>query len=58
MEHTYMYVYIPKYNMLSLYNIACLYVFRADHLVMDKQSSWRKLFLPLSLFLSYLWFFV
>jgi hypothetical protein len=26
-------MYIPKYNLLSLYNIICMYVFKADHLV-------------------------
>lgn len=30
-------IYIPKYNLFSLHNVACMYVFRPDHLAMDKQ---------------------
>lgn len=28
---------IPKYNLLSLYNVNCLYVFKDDHLALDNQ---------------------
>lgn len=29
----YIYIYIPKYNPLSLYSVSCIYVSRVDHLV-------------------------
>lgn len=32
------YTYIPKYNLLGLYNATCKHVFRADHTVLDNQS--------------------
>lgn len=31
-------VCVPKYNVLSVYNVVCMYVFRADHLTLDNQS--------------------
>lgn len=31
------YIHIPKYNLLSLYNAACMYVVRAGHLASDNQ---------------------
>lgn len=33
-----MYMYIPKHNLLGLYNIICVYVFRTDHPVLTTQS--------------------
>jgi hypothetical protein len=33
----YMYVYIPNHNLMSPYNVSSVYVFRADHLVLDNQ---------------------
>lgn len=35
--HTCVCVYILKYNLLSLYNVTCVHVFRADHLVLVNQ---------------------
>jgi len=32
---TCIFIHIPKYNMLSLYNVACIYVFKAQYLVLD-----------------------
>lgn len=37
-------IYIP-YNMLSVYNISCIYIISADHLVLNKEvecSSLRR----------------
>lgn len=34
--YMYIYVYISKYSLLSLYNVTCIYVFRTDHLALDK----------------------
>ena len=31
-------IYIPKYNLILLYNITCMYTFRADHLVLGHGS--------------------
>lgn len=31
------YIYIPKYNLFSLYNVTCIKVCMADHLVLDNQ---------------------
>lgn len=28
MSNIYVYIYIPKYNLLSLYKVTCMYVFR------------------------------
>lgn len=33
----YLYTYIPKYNLLIPYNIACVYVSRSNHLILDNQ---------------------
>jgi hypothetical protein len=30
--YVYIYTYVPKYNLLLLYNVTHMYVFRADHL--------------------------
>lgn len=42
--------YIPKYNLLSLYNVTCMYLFRADCLPLNDQSVrsplWRTAPLP------------
>jgi hypothetical protein len=38
------YIYTPKYNLLSSYTVSCMHVFRADHLSPDNQlvcSSWE-----------------
>lgn len=46
---------IPKYILLGLYNVTRMYIFKADHLVVDSQlvcSPWRRLSLPLSAFLT------
>lgn len=56
---TIIYYQICKYNVLSLYDVTCKYVSRADHLVLDNQlvccqlvwSSWGTLSPPLSAFL-------
>ena len=32
-EYVCMHINTPKYNLLSLYNVTYMYVFRADHLV-------------------------
>lgn len=45
----YVCTYVPKYNLLGLYDVTCMYVLRADHLALDNQltcSSLGKLFLP------------
>ena len=31
------YIYIPKYNLFSLYHVTCMYGFRADNLVLANQ---------------------
>lgn len=61
---------IPKYNQLHLIisficilsdNIIHMYIFRTDELVLDNQLCalpWRRLFLPLSVCLGFLNFFV
>lgn len=49
---------IPKYNLLSLQRYLYTHVFTADRLGLDNQRrALPGLFLPLSVFLSYLWFF-
>lgn len=38
--YTHMYIhinYMRKYNLLGLYNLICIYVFRVDHLVSDNE---------------------
>lgn len=37
----YLHLYIPKYNLLSLYNVMC--VFRANYLVLDNQLVYSSL---------------
>lgn len=37
---------ILKYSLLSLYNAACLYVSRADHLVLDHQMVVKTFSFP------------
>ena len=34
---TYLCVYIPKYNLFGLYNVAYMYAFGAEHLVLENQ---------------------
>lgn len=55
-------IYIPKYNLILLYNITCMYTFRADHLVLGHGSLCFSLdktfFSPFSALHSCLWFFV
>ena len=34
-----MYIYILKYNLLSLYNVTWMNLFRADHLELDKNNE-------------------
>lgn len=41
---TWLCVHILKYN---LYNVACIYVLRADHLIMDNQLLWQHTFLKI-----------
>jgi hypothetical protein len=42
------YEYIPKSNLLSPYNVTCVYVFRIDHLAMGEQlMCWKGPTLPL-----------
>lgn len=36
------YIHIPNYNLLSLYSLTCLYVLRADHLVLDNTNRHAK----------------
>lgn len=44
---------MPKYNLLSLCNVTCTYVFRVDNLVSNNQLlPWGRLFLPPSAFLT------
>lgn len=31
------YLYIPKYNLFSPYNVTCMYIFRSDYLTLNKQ---------------------
>ena len=40
--YTLVYTYIPRCKLSIQYNVTCMYVFRADHLVLDNQlrSSW------------------
>lgn len=48
MYYTYIF-YISKYNLPSLYNVTCMCVFKADHLVLDSlliAIPWGRLFLP------------
>lgn len=43
---TCVHIFIPKYNLFSLYKVPCMYVFTADHLVLDSQlvcCSWGRL---------------
>ena len=40
-------------NLLSLYSVTCVYVFRADHLVLDNQSLCSALGKTISPALSY-----
>lgn len=35
--YVYVYRHIPKYNLFSPRNVTCMYVFRAEHLALDKQ---------------------
>lgn len=35
--HKYVYIYIPKYNLCSLYSATCMYVFRAVHRTLGNQ---------------------
>lgn len=42
-------IYNPNYSLLSLYDVICTYVFRADHLVLANQLACPFLSLPLSL---------
>lgn len=35
--HTYIYVYIPKYVLISLYDVTCIYIFRTNYLILDSQ---------------------
>lgn len=41
--HIYVNICIPKYNLFSLYNDTCIYVFRASHLILDNQLMWSSL---------------
>lgn len=34
------YLYVPKYTMFSLYNVTCMHAFRADNFVWDNQLVW------------------
>lgn len=60
-SHVSAYTYILKYNLLSLYNVNPMQIFRADHLVVDNQSvcssldrtishTLSTLYLPVDLF--------
>lgn len=42
-------IYNPNYSLLSLYDVICTYVFRADHLVLANQLACPFLSLPRSL---------
>jgi hypothetical protein len=57
-----LYVCITKFILFNLYNVtSCMYVFKADHLVLDNQlpcSSWGKTISLTLYILSYLWYFV
>lgn len=46
------YLHIPEYNLLSLYNAACMYAVRAGHLVCDNLLMWLMCISLLSAFLS------
>lgn len=37
-------VHILKYSLFNLYNVACIYVLRADHLIVDNQLLWQHTF--------------
>lgn len=39
----YVYMYIQKHNMIGLYNVTCMYVFRVDLLLLDSQFVWSSL---------------
>ena len=54
--HLCIYKHNPIYNLLSLYNVPCMYVFRADCLALDKQlvSSSLGKTIPPTLSMSYL----
>jgi hypothetical protein len=54
--HIYAYYQAHKYNLFSLYNVTCVYVLRADHqywICNWCALPWRRLFLMLSAFLRY-----
>lgn len=40
--HRSIYIYTLKYNLLSQYNVTCMCVFKADHLILDMCSSLGK----------------
>jgi hypothetical protein len=40
--HIYMYIYIYTY-IYNLYNVTCIYVFSADHLVLENQLLYSSL---------------
>lgn len=53
-------IFILHLDMLSLYPVTCMYVYRADHLVLRNQlmcSFQDKIFFPSSIFFSCLQFF-
>lgn len=57
-EYIYTHIYIPKYNLPSLYNTSHMYVFMADHLVLGAskcalpEEERKEVSLSLSLSLS------
>ena len=48
----YTHTHITKYNLRSLYNVTCMYIFRTTLLVLDKQSVYSSLGKTISLTLS------
>lgn len=45
--YVYLFTYIPKYNLITLYTVTCMYGFRADYLLLNNQlvcSFLRKTF--------------
>jgi hypothetical protein len=58
----YIHIYLPKYNQLSLYNVASMYDFWVDYLVQGNLlvcycNTWERLILPLTEFCSHLFSF-
>lgn len=39
----YIHIYTPKYKLLAPYNVTCMHVYKADHLVLNNEFVWYAL---------------